>query len=163
MFMHADSQSSGFLRSTCPNHLNLSCLITSETLSMLNRLNSFAFTVLPTNRCVQLVYRKTANSNLPVLRIALHLLWIHLILLIVLVLQTIIEHRTTSTYGVALVIRAVYSYSSNKQLLASVERFLLYHFGLVTACDTIVLDLCGTVNGAINITYVNLTYQLPTL
>ena len=40
--LHADTQSSGCLRSTCPNHLSLPRLTTTETLSMSSRLNSSA-------------------------------------------------------------------------------------------------------------------------
>ena len=37
IFLHADTQSSGCLRSTCPNHLSLPRLTTTETLSMSSR------------------------------------------------------------------------------------------------------------------------------
>src|SRR5271157_3474219 len=44
--LHADTQSSGCLRSTCPNHLSLPCLIATETHPMSNRLNSSALAFL---------------------------------------------------------------------------------------------------------------------
>src|SRR5271166_6279814 len=46
IFLHADTQSSGCLRSTCPNHLSLPRLTTTETLSMSSRLNSSALAFL---------------------------------------------------------------------------------------------------------------------
>src|SRR5208282_6762362 len=47
--LHADTQSSGCLRSTCPKHLSLPRLTTTETLSMSNRLNSSALAFLSLN------------------------------------------------------------------------------------------------------------------
>src|SRR5208282_3000373 len=44
--LHAETQSSGCLRSTCPNHLSLPHLTTTETHSMSSRLNSSAFAFL---------------------------------------------------------------------------------------------------------------------
>src|SRR5208282_1354229 len=44
--LHADTQSSGCLRSTCPNHLSLPRLTTTETHSMSSRLNSSALAFL---------------------------------------------------------------------------------------------------------------------
>ena len=46
IFLHADTQSSGCLRTTCPNHLSLPRLTTTETLSMSSRLNSSALAFL---------------------------------------------------------------------------------------------------------------------
>src|SRR5208282_5724239 len=46
MLLHADTQSSGSLRSTCPNHLNLPRLTMAEILSMPSRLNSSTFAFL---------------------------------------------------------------------------------------------------------------------
>src|SRR5208282_4096062 len=46
IFLHADTQSSGCLRSTCPNHLFLTDTTTTETLSMSSRLNSSALAFL---------------------------------------------------------------------------------------------------------------------
>src|SRR5208282_6340284 len=44
--LHADTQSSGCLRSTCSNHLSLPRLTTTETHSMSSRLNSSALAFL---------------------------------------------------------------------------------------------------------------------
>src|SRR5271166_3979286 len=44
--LHADTQSSGCLRSTCPNHPSLPRLTTTETHSMSSRLNSSALAFL---------------------------------------------------------------------------------------------------------------------
>src|SRR5271157_5159410 len=44
--LHADTQSSGCLRSTCPNHLSLPRLTTTETQSMSSQLNSSALAFL---------------------------------------------------------------------------------------------------------------------
>src|SRR5208282_2314865 len=47
--LHADTQSSGCLRFTCPNHLRLPRLTTTETHSMSSRLNSSALAFLSLN------------------------------------------------------------------------------------------------------------------
>jgi len=44
--MPADTQTSGSLRFTCPNHIKLPRLATSETFSVLSRLNSSVFAFL---------------------------------------------------------------------------------------------------------------------
>ena len=46
MLLHADTQLSGCLRSTCQNHLNLPRLTTSETYSVSSRLNSSSLAFL---------------------------------------------------------------------------------------------------------------------
>src|SRR6266536_5095162 len=47
--LHAATQSSLFLCSTCPNHLNLPCRTTSNTHSIPNRLNNSSFVFLSFN------------------------------------------------------------------------------------------------------------------
>ena len=64
ILLHAVSQSSGSLRSTCPNHLNLPRLTTSETLSMPSRLNCSAFAYLSLSFTLHLIIILSVLSSL---------------------------------------------------------------------------------------------------
>src|SRR6266536_1190 len=64
--LHAATQSSLFLRSTCPNHLNLPRRTTSNTHSIPNRLNNSSFVFLSFNVTphIHLTIILSAFSNL---------------------------------------------------------------------------------------------------